>query len=158
MNFLVKSSKKSSFFWIFLCRNSSSIKATDSSSFLIKTIILLLLILLRLLWLSINHSITSYQVTLREEILFLGLLSVFLSFFFIFRILAYWDHYIKVSGFDSHKPCKMYKPSHLKQRTISLLSVRHTGSLLHEFIACVCFLLHLSCWPEEGRVYLIDHQ
>ena len=86
--------------------------------------------------------------------------SVFcLSFvFFIFRILAYWDHYIKVSGFDSHKPSKMYKPSHLKQRAISLLSVRHTGSLLHEFIACVCFLLHLSCWPEEGRVYLIDHQ
>ena len=82
-----------------------------------------------------------------------------LSFvFFIFRVLVYWDHYIKVSEFDSHKPSKMYKPRHPKQRTISLLGVRYTGSLLHESIACVCFLLHLSCWPEEGRVYLIDHR
>ena len=36
MSFLVKSSKTSSFCWIFSCGNSSSTKTTDSSSFLVK--------------------------------------------------------------------------------------------------------------------------
>ena len=73
----------------------------------------LFLISITLHSLSVNHSImssvgeealafdenfiaTPHQVTLREKILFLGVLSVFLFFFFRFCFLSYWDHYEQV--------------------------------------------------------------
>ena len=40
-----------------------------------------------------NFIAVPHQVTKREKVLFLFLLSVFLSFFYCFRFLAYWDHY-----------------------------------------------------------------
>ena len=73
-------------------------------------IISLFLISITLRSLSVNHFImssvgeealafdenfiaTPHQVTLREKMLFLRLLSVFLLFCFCFCFLTYWDHY-----------------------------------------------------------------
>ena len=88
-------------------------------------IISLFLISITLHSLSVNHSTlpsvgnkalafdenfiaTTHQVTLREKILFLGLLSIFLLFFFCLFFLNYVDHYRKCAGFDLLKPSKMY--------------------------------------------------
>ena len=53
--FVVKYPKASSFFWIFLCRNSSSTTTTDSYSFLLKKY--LIFVNLCHITLSLNHSI-----------------------------------------------------------------------------------------------------
>ena len=89
------------FFWMFLYRNSSLTKATDSCSFLLKKYFIV--VNLSHITLSLNHSMmllekklanqkhaiafdeifiaTPHQVTKREKMLFLSLLSAFLSFF-----------------------------------------------------------------------------
>ena len=60
-----KHPKASSFFWIFLCRNSSLTKATDSCFFLLKKY--LTVVNLSHITLSLNHSIMSYNCCWRRN-------------------------------------------------------------------------------------------
>ena len=122
--FAVKSSKPSSFFWIFLCKNSSSTKTTDSRYFLLKTTWpshSLFLISIILHSLSLNHSIKSsvgketssgFQWKLccysppshitQENVVSRSCFC--LSFVFWGFFLVSWGYYYKFSGFDSLKP------------------------------------------------------
>ena len=103
--FVIKYLKTSSFFWIFLCRNSSLTKTTDSYSFLCccwrkklvsqnRKLLLSMKTLLLLLTKSCNARKFCFSVC-------------FLSFF-RFRFLTYWDHYRKFARFDSLKTIKKY--------------------------------------------------
>ena len=122
--FAVKSSKPSSFFWIFLCKNSSSTKTTDSRYFLLKATWpshSLFLISVTLHSLSLNHSIKSSvgketssgfqwklccysppsQIT-QENVVSRSCFC--LSFVFFGFFLVSWGYYYKFLGFDSLKP------------------------------------------------------
>ena len=113
--FVVKYLKTSSFFWIFLCRNSSLTKTTDSCSSL-----LLISATLYVCCLGRNQRARSKLLpSIKTLLLFLTkapnarklcFSPCFLSFFrfFRFRFLAYWDHYYKFEGFDSLRLLKKY--------------------------------------------------
>ena len=100
--FVIKYLKTSSFLWIFLCRNSSLTKTTDSYSFLCCC------------WrkklasqngkLLLSMKTTPHQVTSRQKILFLRLLSVFLSLssFSLFDLLRPLPQICKVSLTQNH--------------------------------------------------------
>ena len=120
--------KTSSFSWIFVCKNSSLIKATDSCSLHWSHYIV---VNLSHITLTLNHfmmyicrwwrnwrvrkyclrwKLYSYSspTHLTPKILFLSL--CFLSFvhFFPFRFLVSWDYYCKFARFDSLRPLKKY--------------------------------------------------
>ena len=125
MSFSVKSSKKSSLFWFFLCRKYSSTKTTGCSSFLRKILDISLflvsiilhsllstipscLLLPKKLWLSIKALLLLLTKSPYARKFCFSV--CFLSFFRFFRFcfLAYWDHYSKFAGFDSLRSSKMY--------------------------------------------------
>ena len=129
MSLWSKISETTSFFWIFLCRNSSFTKTTDSCFFLLKKY--LIVVNLSHNTLSLNHYIMyvcCWQRNQKQALLLRVMktlllllakspsakkfcfLICFQSFlrFFRFRFLAYWDHYCKFAGFDSLKPLKKY--------------------------------------------------
>ena len=122
--------KTTSFFWIFLCRNSSLTKTTVPASFYLKSISLLL-ISVTLHYLS---TIPSCMSAVGEETSepetsccvrwklycysspshltpenFVSSFDFSLPFvFFRFCFSAYWDHYCKFAGFNSLKLLKKY--------------------------------------------------
>ena len=120
--------KISSFFWIFLCRKSSLTKQLIPGPFSLKSISLLL-ISVTFLYLSTipssmsavgnkrgsqkqtiafdeNFIATPHQVTKCQKILFIPLLSVFLSIFFVFKFWSIETTTSNLQGLTHSNPSK----------------------------------------------------
>ena len=134
LEFVVKYPKTSSFFWMFLWRNSSLTKTTDSYSFILKKY--LSFVNLCSITLSLNHSIMyaavgakklanqKRKILLSMKTLLLLLTkspkspnTCFMSFFCFFFVFAFWPIVTTTANLQSwthSNPSKSTKPSHPK--------------------------------------------
>ena len=134
LEFVVKYPKTSSFFWMFLWRNSSLTKTTDSYSFILKKY--LSFVNLCHITLSLNHSIMyaavgakklanqKRKILLSMKTLLLLLTkspkspnTCFMSFFWFFFVFAFWPIVTTTANLQSlthSNPSKSTKPSHPK--------------------------------------------
>ena len=134
LEFVVKYPKTSSFFWMFLWRNSSLTKTTDSYSFILKKY--LSFVNLCHITLSLNHSIMyaavgakklanqKRKILLSMKTLLLLLTkspkspnTCFMSFFCFFFVFAFWPIVTTTANLQSwthSNPSKSTKPSHPK--------------------------------------------